>query len=144
MGLGLRCQTQKVSRFGNVGFLQTEVGARPAEDFLSSTDQKMHDKILRILAAIIGDPKSAMRPNGFWKPLRADLAGVWELRCIGPGRVHYRLFVLIDKIGNGTESSPCFVLLTGATKPNATLLPKGFYVELENLTTLYWHSIFER
>ena len=129
--------------FANVSFLELASGARPAEDFLASIDERVRDKIVRILAAILADPKSAGTANGFWKPLRADLAGVWEVRCIGPGRVHYRVLVLVDKISRGSASLPRFVLLTGATKQNATLLPSSFYVELEELTTLYWRSTFE-
>lgn len=127
----------------NISFLEDDSGARLAEIFLNSIDERVRDKIVRIVAAILTDPKSAGRANGFWKPLRADLAGVWEVRCIGPGRVHYRLFVLVDKIRRGSESAPHFVLLTGAAKANATLLPGSFYDELEDLTTLYWRSTFE-
>ena len=73
--------------------------------------------------------------------MREGLGGVWEIRCTGPGRKHYRLFVLVDKIAVGSKELPRFVVLDGAVKANATLLPESFYRHVEYLTTEYWRSL---
>lgn len=124
-----------------VAFLRKGDGTNPAWDFLQSIDPRVRDKLLLLLDAVTRDHRLASRPSGYWKPMRAGLAGVWELRCVGPGRTHYRLFVLIDRIAKGSDENPHFVILTGARKANATLLPEAFYESVEALTTEYWLSI---
>lgn len=124
-----------------VSFLRRTDGTEPGWDFLMRVEPRVRDKLVVLLNAITKDQRLASKPSGYWKPMRAGLTGVWELRCVGPGRTHYRLFVLIDRVARGNEAEPHFVVLAGAKKANAKLLPESFYLEIEALTTDYWLSI---
>lgn len=124
-----------------VVFLTLPDGRQPAQEFLSRIDPRMRDRLLKYLGEVVSDTRRAAAPSGAWKPMRDGLGGVWEIRCTGPRRSHYRLFVLVDKIAVGTKELPRFVVLDGAEKANATLLPESFYRRVEILTTEYWRSL---
>lgn len=126
-----------------VDFLELPNGERPAETFLDRIDERISDRLTKLIEHLAQTHRTA-RPSGSWKPMRDALAGVWEVRCVGPGRTHYRLFVLIDRVAQGSEDRPHFVLLDGAKKANGSLLPSSFYRQLEELTTAYWISLSQK
>lgn len=127
-----------------VVFLTLPDGSQPAQEFLESIDSRISIRLGHLIAKIASDSRAAATPSGYWKPMRAELGGVWEIRCTGPGRVHYRLFVLVDRVAQGSADEPRLILLDGARKQNATLLPEKFYVHLEELTSEYWLSLDRR
>lgn len=131
-----------VSRINSerVVFLKLRNGLEPAKEFLLNIDPRIATRLASLLDYIANSAPGELRPSANWLPLRGTLAGLWEVRCVGPGRIHYRLFVLLDRIAAGTESNPVFVILDGKSKFNGTLLPRGVYRELEEMVDLYYEQ----
>jgi hypothetical protein len=71
-------------------------GQVPAEAFLDSFPTKVEATILAVLEAVRVAPPPAFSGGGKWEAMHGTMAGYYEIRVIGSGRRHYRLFCLLD------------------------------------------------
>jgi hypothetical protein len=104
----------------------------PAADFLDSCPTKVDANFMAVLEAIRAAPPPAFSGGGKWEAMHGRMAGYYEIRGTGPGRMHYRLFCLLE---NGTPvvlkslgfDRPQIVLINGMAKKNAELFTDAEY-----------------
>lgn len=101
-------------------------GSVPFADYWVALDPRLKRRARSIVVAILatGPRRFAVGPN--WQPMAGNLAGSFEIRFVGPGRMHHRIFCLIQRLEN-SEAADGLVLLYGAEKPNATLFAASVY-----------------
>jgi hypothetical protein len=71
-------------------------GSSPGAAFLGGCPVGVRAKMMAVLDAVAHAPPPAFSGGGMWEAMRGDMAGHYEIRCTGPGRVHYRLFCLLE------------------------------------------------
>jgi len=82
-----------------VAYYQAPDGSVPAADFLDSCPTKVDANFMAVLEAVRAAPPPAFSGGGKWEAMRGRMAGYYEIRGTGPGRMHYRLFCRLE---NGT------------------------------------------
>ncbi|MDQ2760193.1 MAG: hypothetical protein M3Y17_07090 [Actinomycetota bacterium] len=104
----------------------------PAGDFIPSCPNKVAANLLAVLEAVRAAPPPAFSGGGKWEAMHGKMAGYYELRGTGPGRMHYRLFCRLE---NGTPDElttlgfdrPQIVVINGMVKKNAELFTDPEY-----------------
>lgn len=107
-------------------------GTVPAQQFLLDCPTSVRAKLLAVLEVVRAAPPPAFSGGGFWEAMHGSMNGYYEIRRVGPGRRHYRLYCILD---NGTEEelaqrgfdSPQTAVINGLVKPNATLFSDAEY-----------------
>lgn len=107
-------------------------GSVPADEFLDSCPTKVEANLIAVLEAVRAAPPPAFSGGGKWEAMRGLMGGYYEVRAVGPGRKHYRLFCLLE---NGTTGSlqklgferPQIVVVSGMAKANAELFTDNEY-----------------
>src|SRR5438874_1253638 len=100
-------------------------GSIPAEDFLDECPPKVEATILAVLEAVRAAPPPAFSGGGKWEAMHGAMRGYYEIRVIGPGRRHYRLFCMLDN-GSPRElaergfEGPQLVVINGMVKDHMT------------------------
>jgi hypothetical protein len=84
-----------------VVYYQAPDGSIPAETFLDSCPTKVEATILAVLEAVRRAPPPQFSGGGKWEAMHGAMGGYYEIRVTGPGRMHYRLFCMLD---NGSEA----------------------------------------
>lgn len=100
-------------------------GSIPAAAFLDSCPTKVEATILAVLEAVRQAPPPQFSGGGKWEAMHGAMGGYYEIRVVGPGRTHYRLFCMLD---NGSKEElaergfdqPQIVVLNGMSKPHRT------------------------
>lgn len=100
-------------------------GNVPAADFLDSCPTKVEATILAVLEAVRAAPPPRFSGGGKWEAMHGAMGGYYEIRVMGPGRRHYRLFCRLD---NGTPAElaqrgfdePQIAVISGMSKANLT------------------------
>jgi hypothetical protein len=110
---------------------RTADGRVPALDFLiDECPPSVEADLLAALAAVADAPPPAFAGGGRWKAMHGAMGGYYEVRTTGPGRRHYRLFCLLERIDEvddrGLERS-AIAVVTGMWKSNATLFTDAEY-----------------
>jgi hypothetical protein len=82
-----------------IAYYQAPDQSIPGGAFLSSCPTKVAANLLAVLAAVRAAPPPAFSGGGKWEAMRGTMAGYYEIRGTGPGRMHYRLFCRLE---NGT------------------------------------------
>jgi hypothetical protein len=88
--------------------------------------------ILAVLEAVRAAPPPAFSGGGKWEAMHGLMAGYYEIRVTGPGRLQYRLFCLLD---NGSPDElrargfdrPQIAVISGMVKANAKLFTDAEY-----------------
>ncbi len=107
-------------------------GTVPAQRFLLDCPTSMRAKLLAVLEVVRAAPPPAFSGGGFWEAMHGSMKGYYEIRRVGPGRQHYRLYCILD---NGSEKElaqrgfdrPQIAVINGLVKPNATLFSDAEY-----------------
>jgi hypothetical protein len=107
-------------------------GSVPAEEFLDECPRKVEATILAVLEAVRKAPPPAFSGGGKWEAMHGEMGGYYEIRVIGPGRRHYRLYCRLD---NGSDEElaergfdgPQVAVISGLVKKNATLFTDAQY-----------------
>lgn len=101
-------------------------GSVPFSDYWDRLDPRLKRRARSIVFAILatGPRRFTIGPN--WQPMSGALAGSYEIRFVGPGRMHHRIFCLIRQFEE-SEQTEGLVLIYGAEKPNATLFATSVY-----------------
>jgi hypothetical protein len=92
-------------------------------------------KVDNALIAVAEAPPHKFKGGGYWEAMHGDMAGYYEIRVIGPGRRHYRVFCLLDSKGEGRR--PMLVVLAALDKANATKLSDRDYRRVRDLGDEY-------
>jgi hypothetical protein len=90
-----------------VHFFKRGTGANavvPARKFLDESPAKVSAMMLAVLEAVAEAPPPAFSGGGKWEAMHGDMAGFYEVRVDGPGRVHYRLFCVLAREGAPSRS----------------------------------------
>jgi Txe/YoeB family toxin of Txe-Axe toxin-antitoxin module len=127
-------------------YYATEDGDVPGEVFLDSCPKTVDAKINAVLEAVRDAPPPAFSGGGKWEAMHGDMAGYYEVRVMGPGHRHYRLFFRLE---NGTPeelrergfSEPQIAVITGLVKRNATLFTSGEYKKVRKLGDDYLSTL---
>jgi hypothetical protein len=115
-----------------VAYYQAPDGSVPAADFLDSCPTKVDANFMAVLEAVRAAPPPAFSGGGKWEAMRGRMAGYYEIRGTGPGRMHHRLFCRLE---NGTPvelrslgfDRPQIVVINGMVKKNAELFTDAEY-----------------
>ena len=122
-----------------IAYYRAPDGSIPADDFLSSCPTKVEALFAAVMEAVRDAPPPAFSGGGKWEAMHGTMAGYYEIRGTGPGRMHYRLFCRLE---NGTPDElaalgfdrPQIVVINGMVKKNATLFTDAEY--RKNVRTL--------
>jgi hypothetical protein len=71
--------------------------------------------------------------------MRGDLQGIFEIRFVGPGRRHHRVFCVIEK-SKSDANQESLVLLDGDSKRNGELLDRDRYQRIAQIRDEYLNS----
>jgi hypothetical protein len=115
-----------------IAYYQAPDGSIPAAAFLASCPTKVAANIFAVLEAVRTAPPPAFTGGGKWEAMHGTMAGYYEIRGTGPGRLHYRLFCRLE---NGTTEDlkalgfdrPQIVVINGMVKKNAELFTDAEY-----------------
>ena len=115
-----------------IAYYEATNGSVPAADFLSSCPNKVAANLFAVLEAVRAAPPPAFSGGGKWEAMHGTMAGYYEIRGTGPGRLHYRLFCRLE---NGTTNElkalgfdrPQIVVINGMVKKNASLFTDREY-----------------
>jgi hypothetical protein len=88
-----------------------------------------------VLDAVAAAPPPAFSGGGKWEAMRGKMAGYYEVRAIGPGREHFRLFCILDKANDERKglARDAIAVITGGRKPNAKLFDELEYATVRRL-----------
>jgi Txe/YoeB family toxin of Txe-Axe toxin-antitoxin module len=104
----------------------------PGGDFLLSCPIKVAANMFAVLEAVRAAPPPAFSGGGKWEALHGRMAGYYEVRGTGPGRMHYRLFCRLENATPAELKSlgfdrPQIVVVSGMVKKNAELFTDAEY-----------------
>lgn len=107
----------------------------PAFDFLLGCPTKTRANLLAVLNAVAAAPPPAFSGGGKWEAMHGKMGGYYEVKAMGPGREHFRLFCILDKADEALKGLPrdAIAVITGGRKPNATLFDESGYVKVRKL-----------
>lgn len=107
-------------------------GSVPADAYLSACPAKIAAGLLAVLAAVRESPPPKFSGGGQWEAMHGTMGGYFEIRKKGPGKLHYRLFCVLDN-GSAEElkqrgfRQPQIAVLNGLTKPNGETFSDAEY-----------------
>jgi hypothetical protein len=115
-----------------VVYYEDEDGNVPADDFLDDCPDKVEAMMLATLEAVRASPPPAFSGGGKWEAMHGSMGGYFEVRATGPGRMHYRLFCILD---NGSDEEleargfdgPQIAVINGMVKKNAAVFSDAEY-----------------
>jgi hypothetical protein len=115
-----------------IAYYRARDNSIPAADFLASCPNKVAANIFAVLEAVRAAPPPAFSGGGKWEAMHGTMAGYYEIRGTGPGRMHYRLLCRLE---NGTPAElktlgfgrPQIVVINGMVKKNAELFTDAEY-----------------
>ncbi len=115
-----------------VVYYRAPTGSVPALEFLRGCPTGVRAKLLAVLEVVRAAPPPAFSGGGMWEAMHGKMSGYYEIRRIGPGRRHYRLYCILD---NGTPQElaqrgfdrPQIAVINGLVKPNAALFTDPEY-----------------
>jgi hypothetical protein len=104
----------------------------PAEDFLDACPTKVEALLIATLDAVRDAPPPAFSGGGKWEAMHGEMGGYYEVRGMGPGHVHYRLFCILENASPADLKKrgfdrPQIVVINGLVKPNAKLFTGSEY-----------------
>jgi hypothetical protein len=113
-------------------YYQSKDNSIPAIEFLAGCPSKVRAKLVAVLETVRDSPPPAFSGGGFWEAMHDTMNGYYEVRRVGPGREHFRLYCILD---NGTTEElaergfdgPRIAVINGLRKPNATLFSDAEY-----------------
>jgi hypothetical protein len=107
----------------------------PAVDFLVGCPTKTRANLLAVLNAVAAAPPPAFSGGGKWEAMHGTMGGYYEVRAMGPGREHFRLFCILDKGDEALKGLPrdAIAVIAGGRKPNATLFDEFEYAKVRTL-----------
>ena len=103
----------------------------PGREFLDSLPEKVRVMMLAVLKAVAEAPPPSFSGGGYWEAMHGDMTGYYEVRVNGPKRRHYRLFCVLERMGQDVGlGGPSIVVLTGKDKAFRTKLTSADYTEV--------------
>lgn len=110
----------------------------PAEEFLLNVCPKgISDDIQAIVDAVAESPPPQFTGGGMWEAMHGDMAGFYEARTRGPGRMLYRLFCILEQNGPGL-GGPAIVVIAGMAKKVGTAFTASEYAGIKSLRDEYY------
>jgi hypothetical protein len=115
-----------------IAYYEATNGSVPAVEFLSSCPNKVTANLFAVLEAVRAAPPPAFSGGGKWEAMHGTMAGYYEIRGTGPGRLHYRLFCRLenrtpDELKALGFDCPQIVVINGMVKKNASLFTDREY-----------------
>jgi hypothetical protein len=100
--------------------------AVPALEFLTACPPNVRADIQAVLAAVAEAPPPSFSGGGKWEAMHGEMAGIYEVRVMGPGRHLYRLFCLLARDAQNLGGAS-IVALGGLSKRPGTKLRDADY-----------------
>lgn len=95
-------------------------------------------RLLAVVKAVADTPPPAFAGGGKWEAMHGEMSGLYEARCDGPGRYHYRLFCVLERDGAALGlGGPSVVIITGMGKPFRTTFSDRDYAKVRALGDEY-------
>lgn len=104
---------------------------------LESWPPKVRARVRALLVEVAKAPPYRHVGRGYWEVMHDEMEGFYEIRFNGPGRVHYRLFCVVDSTPEGADR-PYLVVIDGATKGFGTTLAPREYRRIAALKDEYF------
>lgn len=101
----------------------------PARDYLNQCPASVKAKFRSILIEVAKAPPKRFSGGGYWEAMHGDLRGWYEVRALGPGRIHHRLFCLLDYEAIGV-AKPLLVVIAGLSKANGAKFSDQDYARI--------------
>lgn len=113
-------------------YYQQEDGSVPAAEFLDSIPNKVEAKLLSVLETVRAAPPPTFSGGGLWEAMHGEMGGYYEVRTTGPGRVHYRLFCILENadargLGARGFEGPKIAVITGMAKASGEVFSDREY-----------------
>lgn len=106
--------------------------------------------MLAVLDDVATAPPPRFSGGGYWEAIHGAMTSYFEVRKQGPKREQFRLFCLLDKPTNDTESArtgfpgPMIVVLTGMRKAWRTAFSDADYAHVRELGEAYLETFPRR
>jgi hypothetical protein len=115
-----------------IAYYRTSDGLVPGVEFLLSCPTKVAANFFAVLEAVRATPPPAFSGGGKWEAMHGTMAGYYEIRGTGPGRIHYRLFCVLENRSAKDLKTlgfdrPQIVVINGMAKKNASLFTDPEY-----------------
>jgi hypothetical protein len=103
----------------DVVYYEDADGNVPAADFLLGCPAKTQANLLAVLNAVAAAPPPAFSGGGKWEAMHGKMGGYYEIRAMGPGREHFRLFCILDKADDQKKGLPrdAIAVIAGVGSP---------------------------
>jgi hypothetical protein len=109
----------------------------PAEEFLvNNCPESVSDDLEAIVDAVAESPPPQFTGGGMWEAMHGEMAGFYEARTRGPGKLLYRLFCILEHDGPGL-GGPAIVVIDGLAKPIGTAARPADYGRVKALGDEY-------
>jgi hypothetical protein len=124
--------------------------AIPGREFLDGCPPAVRQKFAAILAAVAAAPPPSFSGGGYWEAMHGEMNGYYEARVDGPkrdsdkgpGRRHYRLFCVLERVGDRVGlPGATLTVITGLDKPLRTVLSKADYAAVRALADEYYRRV---
>lgn len=89
--------------------------AAPGRDAMRAWPGSVRAKAIAVLIAVASAPPKRFAGGGYWEAMKGEMSGWFEVRIDGPKRHHYRLFCLLDYVGERCEK-PLLVIVDARDK----------------------------
>ncbi len=107
-----------------------------ARQFINSCPTSVKAKLRAVLIAVASAPPKRFSGGGYWEAMHGKMAGWHEIRVAGPGRIHYRLFCLLDYEALNSDL-PLLAVIYGMSKPNGTKFTDDDYARVRRAGERY-------
>lgn len=100
-------------------------------EFIKTSPIAVKSKIFSLLRLIAKAPPKRFSGGGYWEAMRGSMRGWYELRIGGPGRMHYRLFCILDYEALNFNRH-LLVVIAGMKKKNGEVFSTFDYARVRN------------
>jgi hypothetical protein len=108
----------------------------PAREFINGCPTGVRADIRATLKAVAEAPPPQFSGGGRWKAMHVSMKGYFEVRVMGPGRMLYRVFCLLEREAEGLDR-PSIIPIDGMSKQSGTAFTEGEYAAVRRLGDEY-------
>ncbi len=109
---------------------------QPKNSSVRACPESVSDDLEAIIDAVAESPPPQFTGGGMWEAMHGDMAGFYEARTRGPGKLVYRLFCILENDDPGL-GGPAIVVIDGLAKPIGTAIRPADYARVKALGEEY-------
>lgn len=108
--------------------------AVPSQDFINSCTTGVKADIFATLKSVADAPPPQFSGGGKWHVMHGSMKGYHEVRVMGPGKMLYRVFCILERAVDGLGlTNHSIVAIDGMSKPNRTAFTEAEYAAVRKL-----------